>query len=275
MSRLSVVFAVLLAGPAWAGAKMDRPIGPGFQVTYRQLLQLICSDIRINPDDPTSATATRAIAIRELASSEEAQPQIVEEGEPPLRVEGVGTVALSTTPTPRVLVTFTMPISQDVPERALAVFDLAATPKLVDVVAVPAFPDDAGDYTKSLRLDDATSAYVFESHHFNSSQGYDGYTLLFLRGNRLEQIETVGALSCKGCESGSFEERVDLSTVPDAGRPYNRIVVRVRFQQLPDKRHRAAVRTYAAEYRWDASVLQFLTSSNELEQLKAVNQKNY
>jgi hypothetical protein len=259
---------VLLGFPPAAGETLDGPIAKGSKATYADLLRLICPDLKVDTDDPSTATATKAVAIRYLDQAAEGQPQ----EDSIIKVGSARTIAVVKG---RALVTFIMPISQAIPERAFAVFDLGSTPKLVDVVGVPQFPDDAGDYSQALSLNDSTEAYVFDGHHFNSQQGYDGYTILFVRGDRVEQIEALGTLSCRGCASASFDESVDLSTTPDPGHDYNKILIRVTFKQLAENHHRPFTRYYSAEYRWDAQAKRFVTLSKALKELRDFNHKNY
>ncbi len=133
-------FATLLASPLASSQTIDTPIAAGSKVTYADLLRLICPDLEVDKDDPSSASATKAIAIRELGSSNEPKPQ----EDSVLKVTGVSTLAMSVKGTPRVLITFMMPVSEDRAARVLAVFDLGGAAKLADAVGVPQFPDDPG-----------------------------------------------------------------------------------------------------------------------------------
>jgi hypothetical protein len=168
-------------------------------------------------------------------------------------------------------------------DRNVALFELSPQPRLVDVVSVPGFPDDPGDYKTAVNLNASTYAYVFEAFHSNSSQGYQGSTLLFVRGDRIEEILNVSLLSSRGYgEAESFEETVDISSQPDAGRTYRSILVKVTFKRLadePDSPHRplrkAYTRYYSAVYRWDSGRGRFVTASKELDALQVFNTKEY
>jgi hypothetical protein len=267
----SMAFAVSLM----AGEEINSPLAKGSKVRYLDLLRLVCPDLKVKDDDPAAAVATRRIGIRELGTND--TPAQVEEEE-----IAITAVALLTTG-PRALVTFVANAATSEQKRNLALFDLSAAPKLLDVVSVSGFPDDVGNLDSALTLNETTDAYVFAAFHMNSSQGYNGYTILFLHGNRFEEIVSLGLLSQNAFgDAESFEESADFSTVPDPGHAYRSVVIKATLKHLADPpesehrpRRRPYTRLYTAVYRWDAAAGKFVTNSREIELLRAFNKKNY
>jgi len=230
---------------------------------YTALLRQIFPDIEPDDDDRSTGIATSAIAVRELG--EQATPEALENAS--FTVQSVRLIDSTDT---RALLSFAADISDDVPARVLTFFDITAAPKLLDVAIVRLFPDDAGSCGPTLRLGATTPAYVCEAFHHNSSQGYQSTRVLFLRNDRIEEIVRVDTLNCN-CGNGSdFEQSITLADKPDPGRAFRKLVIRVELKQA-----RRAPRFYTAEYRWDPQRKQFVTTSNELLQLAAFNEKNY
>jgi len=153
----------------------------------------------------------------------------------------------------------------------------------VDIVSVPGFPDDPGDYEFRIRLNPGTDAYRFDAYHSNSSQGYQLSTILFVRGDRIEKVLDVALLSSRGEDAAhSFTETLELSSVPDPGGRYAGVLVRVTFKREadePESQHRprrpSYRRFYSATYRWDPAARQFRTTSREVLALEAFNLKEY
>jgi len=274
-------FAIPLAAlPPSGGQEISSPIADGSKFTYAELLQLVCPDLKVDPADASKATATQSVDIRELGK----QPSDAElrTGDQ-ITLESVKTVSLQASPQgPRALVSFALySKDEETFSRNLAAFDLSAAPRLIDVVSVPGFPDDAGDFEGRLVLNKETEGYIFESYHSNSSQGYQISTVLFLHGDRFEKIADVGLLSSRGYDLvQSIEQTVHISAQAAAG-PYNSVVIQVTFKRLadePDSQHRPlrkeSKRYYTATYRWNPAAGRFTTLSKELEILDAFNQKN-
>ena len=168
----------------------------------------------------------------------------------------------------RVLLSFVMNARERCTgERREAMSAVGATPRLVDAVSVPGFPDDAGRYESSLKLNETTDAYVFGSYHSNSSRGYSDYWLLFVHGDHIEKIVDMGILSsgAHGDVQGT-EQDVKFSTIPEPGRDYRGVVIQVTVKYLPDDPddahrplRRGYSRLYSAIYRWDAMAGKFVT----------------
>jgi len=275
-------FAIPLSAlPPTGGQEISSPIAAGSKFTYAALLQLVCPDLKVDPADASKATATQSVDIRELGKKP--VDSELRTGDQ-ITIESVKTVALQASPKgPRALVGFAVySKDEETYSRNLAAFDLSAAPRLIDVVSVPGFPDDAGDFEGRLVLNKETEGYIFESYHSNSSQGYQISTVLFLHGDRFEKIADVGLLSSRGYDrEQSIEQTVNISAQADAGRPYNSVVVQVTFKRLadePDSQHRPlrkeSKRYYTATYRWNPAAGRYTTLSKELEVLDAFNQKN-
>ena len=156
---LIMFFAAQLAAlPPSTGQVLNSEFAKGSNVTYVDLLRFVCPDLEVDDDDPAQATATTAIAVRDLGASQAAKP-----GEANLEadivLESVKTVALLKSsaallksPAPRALIAFAMTTSDtDQPIRMLALFDLNSV-RLLDIVAVSGFPDDVGDFDSTIEL---------------------------------------------------------------------------------------------------------------------------
>ena len=272
---LALWAAALAAIPPPPGDPIDKPV-PGARVNYTTLLRLVCSDLEVEENDALRAKATGVIGIRELGSDKVPEP--VEDVN--FDIQSVKTVALLRSPQPRALISFVMPaLDGDQLVRYLALFDLAPALRLVDVVSVYAFPDDAGDFDSHFALNPTTDAYVYQSFHSNSSQGYQSTTILFVRGDRIEKIAEINLLNARGWEDvQGYEENEHISTAPAAGRPYRDVVIRVEFKLVADDQEsehrplrRGSIRYYSAVYRWDAAAHRFVTTSKELDALDKFN----
>ena len=211
------------------------------------MLRLVCPDLEIDKDDPLSGNAPGRIAIRELGKTD-----TPEAWDADVKVERVSAIDIIAGEPPRVLLSFAVTSDTSVPDRALALFELGPTPRLVDAVMVPGFPDDTGDYSSRLSLSSNSAAYVFSAYHYNSSQGYESAKILFVNGIRIEPVEELGLLSCNRIgEAQGFQESIDISSAPDPGRLYGKIVIRVTFKWVadpPDSEHRPLRRASTRYY---------------------------
>jgi len=94
-------------------------------------------------------------------------------------------------------------------------------------------------------------------------------------------IDTIDLFSCRGgCEPSDVEEKAAFSSAPDPAAPYNKLVIRATVKTLADppeashrRRIRPAVRTFTAEYRWDAAKGKFLSVARGLAKLDEFNAK--
>ena len=274
---LLVLAAVSIFGyVALPGESLDTPIAKGSQFTYEQLLKLVFPDLETQSDDPKSGMASESVAIREFDGAGQAAQKETE-----VPVSSVNTVPADLGPG-KALLSFVTEI-QGTDCRSLALFDLAGTPRLLDVVQVPAFPDDPGGFSRKVRLNDKTSALIFDAYHHNSDQGYQSRAIVFVHGERIKLISQVALLRYNGGSlGGSFDETATITTLPDPGREFAKVVIRATLKFLadpPDSEHqprqRASARIYTSTLRWDAAKAEFTEPADGLAPLDKFNKDKY
>jgi hypothetical protein len=262
----SLPLAFLLLA-TFAGAQdLTTPVLKTSKFTYADLLRRICPDLKIAKDDPATGTATKTVPIRRLYGKDPP-----EEWDVPIKIENVNTLDAKIDGAPQLLLQFDIKGEDDHPTRHLALFDIAAAPRLLDVVESPSTPDDPGSLWGKglLHLSPTSDAFVFQTDHSNSSQAYQSFTILFVNNQHISQIEDVKLLSCTGCQSGTFTENATITTAPDLVGGWKQIAVRVVL------RTGKSMRVYSAIYRWNAAKQNYIATSNALQLLEAFNQKNY
>ncbi|HYL73375.1 MAG TPA: hypothetical protein VEU96_04180 [Bryobacteraceae bacterium] len=272
-----MIRTLLLALTISASAQeLSTPIQKDSKYTYADLLRLICPDLKIDKVDPAIASATKSVPIRTLGSKD---PPESWDGE--IQVENVNTLDAKISGPPQLLLMFDIKADGDDahhPTGELALFDIAAAPRLLDIVESPSMPDDHGSLWGHglLHLNPTSDAFVFETNHSNSSQGYQAFTILFVNRGRIRQIADVMLLSCNYCNGGTFHESATISAAS------NQITIRVVLKLLPNpdyiehpRRTKTSTRIYSTTYRWNAAKQKYIPTSNALSLLEAFNQKNY
>jgi hypothetical protein len=242
--------------PPLPGEDLTNPIAKGSKITYADLLRVFCTDLKVSGDDPAIATATTTAAFRSLGDPGEQESQ---EGK--LQIEGVHALPMPG-PAGRAILSFAMTAEGEQWYRYLALFDLSGPPKLLDTVLVPGFPDDGGDFSRTVSLGPGASAWIVDAFHSNSQQGYQMSAIVYVNQDRFDMMTQVGLFSCTGCGSGTFKESLTIT----AG--LHQVSIRVR-------RTGAHPGIYSAIYRWDKAAGKYVTSSRELIALDDFNQKNY
>jgi hypothetical protein len=267
--RSLATFSVL-AGFLPAAEMTERPV-PGSKITYADLLKRVFEEVKVDSKEPGAATASDSLPIRPLLGKDPAEALTGT-----VRIEGISRVGIRIPGRPQALVMFSVNPGEPDPDKVdLALFDIAGAPKLLDIVEAPSFPDDAGGLWPGdfLVLSDSADALVYESNHSNSSQGYQGLTVVAVRNAKVEPLLRIDLLSCDGCHSGSFTEKAAISTAPDPGSSYRKLIVKV-TRELRRGGVKSS-RTFAAEYRWDPAKGEYRPLSRDLEELAAFNEKNY
>jgi hypothetical protein len=163
----------------------------------------------------------------------------------------------------------------------LALFKITATPKLLDVVEVgndrmTGFADKPLTHLSS----DADLIRI-DSDHSNADEDFVDTEFIFVRDGRFRLIDAISTFDIKTC-TFALSQLPAVTTRPDRGRPYRRIIVTVREQvKLQDdvegcsetKLPHAFVRLFRATYRWDARRQDFITPSRDMEELAKKNDK--
>ncbi len=253
----------------------------GRAFTYADLLRLVCPKFKINQDRAT-ASVSDCGPIRIPGGKN----QFAEAAGENASLQSVRTLDAKIPGKPQLLLMFQIKHEGDEPHQPfdLALFEIAGKPRLLDVVEGPSTPDDTGDLWSEglLQLSPSADAFVFETNHSNSQQGYRNLIVFFTAGGRIQEIEDVMLLSCRGCEDGNFDESVTISASPDPAHEFNRIVFRVTLDLLPDdpgvehpKRGRRSRRLFTGNYRWDAAMKKFTDPTHALDALDPFNKKNY
>jgi hypothetical protein len=156
--------------------------------------------------------------------------------------------------------------------QLLALFALAPTPKLLDVVEVGT--DRLTDFSEAKRvmLAPRTPLILIVNEHDNSDQSYQSYKMIFIRSDRFRQIDSVLAFGDATC-SYRRTQAPSFSALPISG-PYNalRVSVEERVKATgqdcgEEKPLSAHIATYQAIYRWDARRGRFITRSTQLDRL--------
>jgi hypothetical protein len=161
----------------------------------------------------------------------------------------------------------------------LAWIDLTVEePKLLDVVQVPATPDDPGGLEQTIQLNEKTPALVFRAYHSSSSRGYEEVSIIFVNRDRIQMLWHLAMLSGNG--DYRCKESVSISTQPDAGREYNRVLARATLQLLADPpdhrpRQRTSTRIYTHIYRWDPGRETFIDTNKAIAVIDEYNKDKY
>lgn len=282
--RTLVIVATLLAGmlavrPALASEVTSPDPGsaiPGHAaVIYRDLLNLLVTDLAAAG---SGLTGHRLAPIRNLDADVQAAapPKDIEIG----RVSVIQPVGRSAD---RLLMLVDLGTPDDSAEgfSALALFDLAGEPKLLDAVNV-AFDRFTGfDEPATLEAGAGASFVLTRSYHFNSSQNYVTTAILLVRDGRMELVDTVFTFDERGCD---FERRqvTSFTATPAAGGAPAGLTVTVTETTQPAQEPcgetaapAAATREISVTYAWDAGEGRYVAASDALLELAAENAERF
>jgi hypothetical protein len=161
----------------------------------------------------------------------------------------------------------------------LALFDVQGEPRLLDAADIA-----SGQWTSfmdpvrlSVSADD--DLLVTQSTHHNSSQGYANASLILVRNDRFELVDTIGSFSDKDC---GFERSQTLTIEQGGGKPLADVVATVveltvltaegcggRTGPEPGRR------TITVTYRWDAAAQRYAPDSDAFTQLADENEQRF
>jgi hypothetical protein len=193
----------------------------------------------------------------------------------------------------------TVTMHADGKERLLVLFDFAQAAATAQGMAVLALYD-AG---KEVRLLDAAdigfdqSTYFFDqalmpvapgsdviltmSTHFNSSQTYTTQSMIMVRGDRLQLVDTASLFNDKLC-TAERQQNIRYAANPGAARPYAPITVFVTETATPtgadcgsDPVPPLGSREIRVTYRWDVTAGGYLRDSDALERLARANEQRF
>jgi hypothetical protein len=164
--------------------------------------------------------------------------------------------------------------------QLLALFALAPTPQLLDVVEVGTDRFTGFSDSKPVMLAPGAPLVLVYNSHSNSDQSYQSVKMLFIRGDRFRSIGSVFTFDERFC---AYEQKQEPSfATRDSPGPYRAVHVSVveRVAVTGDdcgeeKAPRPRVAAYHAIYRWDAQRQSFETRSTELDRLAKQNEKRF
>ncbi len=278
------VVASLLWLSAPASADMIRPGDPvagRHGATYLDLLRLVVADL----DDAQSqddAKGRRIVPYRHVegpgAKTSPAGAVWINGIEPlPVRVDGKARLAI--------LVDLGPSADGDVAEFSLlALFDVGAKPKLLDVVEVGR-DRETGFAIKPLRpLGGGSDLILVATSHSDADISFDGEEILFARRDHFQFVAAFSTFARNdNCKFRLLPDQ-KVTTDPDPGSPYRQISIVIREQLTlkpgpadcdEEKPPKPFSRVFRATYRWDPHGQVFTTDSKDVERLsKEVAREN-
>jgi hypothetical protein len=277
--RLAMMAAALLAlaSPAWAAGDIHNgtdpvPGHPG--MTYIDLIKQVAPDLAKNSED-NAFEGHLAVNPRHIAGADE-------QGGPSDNSVTLGFVEerrIKVGGKPRIAVLADLgPKEGEVAGLALLMlFTDTPKPKLLDDADVGMDKDSVLSQHVVLPLGPGDDALVTYSEHDDADLTMGGYVLISPVGDHLQLIQFMQLTSVVAC-GWSDMESTKFSTLPDPGRAYRKIVVRVssRFRHTDPscgasdvpKAHSVV---FSGAYRWNAAARRFDTTSHIEAQWKAYN----
>jgi len=160
----------------------------------------------------------------------------------------------------------------------LAAFSVEPTIKLLDVVDIKT--DRFTSFLEGqsvFRLNSQNDAFVVNSTHFNAGENYNDVTVLFLQANQFKIITSLLLLNTQGC-GATINETPEFRVVPDSGRKYPSIVVRVKLKKDADtnecdRRTPGYTRYYQAVFSWNQPQLQYRGNYRQIRALDRFNRR--
>ncbi|MER9306878.1 hypothetical protein [Mesorhizobium sp. M0496] len=161
----------------------------------------------------------------------------------------------------------------------LALYDIAAKPKLLDAVNVAL---DRGTYFREpgkLSVGANDDVLVTMSAHFNSSQNYVITPLIMVRDEKFELIDMIYTFDENLC-AFSRKQDVAFEIVAD-GQPYAAIKVTVTDatvlsgESCDDEPPRPESHAISVAYRWDKKTSRYAKDSDALDKLAGENAKRF
>ncbi|MFD2056690.1 hypothetical protein ACFSQT_27525 [Mesorhizobium calcicola] len=161
----------------------------------------------------------------------------------------------------------------------LALYDIAAKPKLLDAVNVAV---DRSTYFREpgkLSVSANDDALITMSAHFNSNQNYVITPLIMVGGDKFELIDMIYTFDENLC-AYSRKQDVAFQAIAD-GQPYAAIKVTVTDATAPsgescdDAPSAAASQDISVTYHWDKKASHYAKDSDALDKLAGENAKRF
>jgi hypothetical protein len=167
------------------------------------------------------------------------------------------------------------------PISALALFDIANVPRLVDVVDVGFDRQSGFAAPPTLKVGAGHELILAQNSHGNTGQYYSAATLIDLEDGALTMIDQVMTLSDLGCE-GTRTQTVDYEALAPEAPGRGDFTVTVREEFVPPEEACEGVEPYAPSetsysvtYRWDAATGQYTAEGDGWAALDDLNSQRF
>ncbi len=279
IARLALVLLALIAPGRVQAQEVTFPAiteaVPGAEeLTYLDLVKEIVADGTVGADGWLTGRDVKAL--RHIAGDDAKKA-------PPAQAKlDTGISALELAGGKRLLLMFELgqPEGDTANYTVLALYDPAATPRLLDAV-------DVGHDLSNFFLNPAVlplgggDLILTMSLHFNSSQAYQVSGMTLLRGDRFEFVDAVSTFDDKHC---AFErsQRIAYDVQP-SDTPFADIYAAVTETVAPTdgecgadaQKLPAGERTIAVRYAWDATAQRYVADSDAFKRLAAENSERF
>jgi len=271
--RMILILLALLMGPAAFAQPVSYPEPadplPGqTEWTYADLVQLVAPGITLNG---SAYAGGQPLDIRHFAGWDDEGVMLPEAG--PLHIS-----ALPLDSQLALLLDFG-PAEYDVSNIAiLALFDLANTPRLLDVANASSQRWTAFLPPAHIPLGTGADLLLTQGTHHNSSQGYATSTLILVRDDRFELIDMISTFSEK---FGTYERTQSLDVEPVAAEPLADIVavvtedITISTETRSDTAPEPGTSEITVTYHWDAAAGHYTADSDAFELLARENEARY
>jgi hypothetical protein len=278
--RVIIITMVSLAAPASYAADVDFPapdsaVSPSSATTYLDLARHFVPDLA-----PTGGgyVGKTIIPLRHIGGPGYSSGQPEEFG-----FYDIATVSLHADGKERLLVLFDMAQSTRAPDGVaiLALYDAGKQVRLLDAADI-GFDQSTYFFDQGLMPVSPTSDVILTmSTHFNSSQAYTTQSMIMVRNDRLQLIDTAFLFNDKLC-TAERQQNIRYAANPDAGKPYAPINVFVTETTTPthgdcgsDPTPPLGTRNFHVTYQWDVTAGKYVRNSDVLEKLAKANEERF
>ena len=271
----SVTFSAVLHIPP--ATDLTAPVLKGSKTTYIDLLRTLFTDLEMNPDLPSGATAHKTVPIRHIGEEEEGT---VLEGDFEIKELELRQVLNQGRPLFLSLIDLTAGNANEATPyegeaTVLALFS-AEPAKLLDILDVKTdkFTDFWGKQP-ILHLDSRNDYFVIHNTHWNAGESYNDYTVMSVDNGKFTVITSLFGLDTQAC--GWKETQTPIfRALGTPNSKYPRLVVTVRVMKEVNseecaRRARGYTRYYRAIYHWNATKGCYEGDSGQLERLDKYN----
>lgn len=164
----------------------------------------------------------------------------------------------------------------------LALYDVAGTrPELLDAADI-GFDASTSFFDQALlSVSNGTNVVLTLSSHFNSNQSYATQSMIMVRNDKLELIDSISLLGERNCGSDR-QQTIAYAANPADGKPYAAIRVTVTDttsaieEECADlKQTQLGTRVTKASYVWSKERSRYLPESDALARLEKENESRY